>query len=177
MKLNARIGRLFILGALALASPGCAYFASYPVLQSASPDEFVSVDLPVPEGFEIASQDSWRHERSTYRRYKLIYQREDYLRHERVQEFVHAAYTRAGWDLEFQYGFEEVKLLFTKGSEECLVSIKEDFGDRSTQFVVEVQPRTTPDGGLVGRDDAWRTDAASEDPEAPVVEPVALAEE
>jgi hypothetical protein len=139
--------------ALCLSGSGCAYFQHNPVLDPISKTEFVNNDLPVPEKFELDRKASWRHERSTYRRLKLVYRREGYLSEERVAEFVKTAFPTHGWETVFQYGLENYKFVFAKGAEECRVEILEDFGDRFTEFHVIVEPRTTPDGDMVGRED------------------------
>lgn len=146
------------LGLSSLAGTGCAYFAEYPELPPAERASFVNPDLPVPTGFALDRGSSLRHERSSYRKLRLLFQREEYINDDRVVEFVKNAYQQEGWKLDFQYGLEQVKFIFHKGAEECRVEVLEDMSDRMTQFVVEVEPWTTPDGGAVARAE-WGTDA------------------
>lgn len=146
------------LGLSSLAGTGCAYFAEYPELPPAERASFVNPDLPVPAGFVLDRGSSLRHERSSYRKMRLHFQREEYLNEERVTEFVKNAYQQEGWQLAFQYGLEQVKFIFHKGAEECRVEVSEDFSDRLTKLVVEIEPRTTPDGAAVARAE-WNTEA------------------
>lgn len=145
--------------ALCLSGSGCAYFQHNPVLDPVSKAEYVNGDLPAPEKFELDRQASWRHERSTYRRLKLVYRREGYLSEERVAEFIKTAFPAHGWDLVFQYGLEGYKFVFNKGAEECRIEIFEDFGDRFTEYHVEVEPRMTTEGDMVGRQEYQTADA------------------
>lgn len=140
---------LALLAALAFA-PGCAYFAPTPTLMPGQAE--IGDDLPVPMGFELARDRTWRHERSAYRRLRVTYQRADYLSKERVVEFIRTNYPRQGWEVKFVYGLEAPKLILHKGSEECRITVSEDFGDAFTEFVVEVEPRQTPEGALVAND-------------------------
>lgn len=140
---------LALLAALA-GAPGCAYFAPKPTLMPGTPE--VGADLPVPQGFELARDRTWRHERSAYRRLRLTYTREDYLSKERVVEFIRTHYPKHGWEVKFVYGLETPKLILHKGGEECRITVTEDFGDAVTEFVVEVEPRLTPDGALVANE-------------------------
>ncbi len=140
---------LTLLAALA-GAPGCAYFAPTPTLMPGTAE--VGDDLPVPQGFELARDRTWRHERSAYRRLRLTYTRQDYLSKERVVEFIRTNYPKHGWEVKFVYGLEAPKLILHKGSEECRVTVTEDFGDAFTEFLVEVEPRQTPDGALVANE-------------------------
>jgi hypothetical protein len=146
-----RFMTLALLAALLQSAPGCAYFAHNPKLVSQSQEHLVNADLPVPAGFAIDTSKSASHERSGYRRLTLVYRNLEYLSEERTREFVQETYASAGWTLDFVYGFETSKFVFHKGAEECRVEIFENFGDRYTEIHVEVEPRKTPDGGLVGR--------------------------
>jgi hypothetical protein len=140
--------RLAVVVAAAL-SAGCAYFAPTPTLMPGSAKEQVTNDLPVPQGFELVRDRTWRHERSAYRRLRLTYKRNDYLAKERVVEFVQTNFPKHGWKVKFVYGLETPQLLLHKNGEECRLTILEDFGDAFTEFTIEVEPRLTPDGGLV----------------------------
>ncbi len=140
---------LALLAALA-GAPGCAYFAPTPTLMPGTAE--VGDDLPVPQGFELARDRTWRHERSAYRRLRLTYHRDDYLSKERVVEFIRTNYPKNGWEVKFVYGLEAPKLILHKGGEECRITITEDFGDAFTEFLVEVEPRQTPDGALVANE-------------------------
>lgn len=146
-----RLMTLALLAALLQSAPGCAYFAHNPKLISQSKEHLVDTDLPVPAGFAIDHSQSARHERSNYRRFMLVYRNLEYLSEARVREFVREAYPAAGWTLDFVYGFETSKFVFHKGADECRVQVFENFGDRFTEIHIEVEPRKTPDGGLVGR--------------------------
>lgn len=134
----------------ALGAPGCAYFAPTPTLMPGTAE--IGDDLPVPQGFELARDRTWRHERSAYRRLRLTYHREDYLSKERVVDFIRTNYPKHGWEVKFVYGLEAPKLILHKGSEECRITVIEDFGDAFTEFVLEVEPRQTPDGALVANE-------------------------
>ncbi|MCO5169657.1 MAG: hypothetical protein M9894_25240 [Planctomycetes bacterium] len=129
---------------------GCAYFTPTPTLMPERAEAQVNADLPVPQGFELARDRTWRHERSAYRRLRLTYARQDYLSKERVVEFIKTNYPRQGWEVKFVYGLEEPRLILHKGIEECRVTVTEHGGTAPfTEFVVEVEPRQTPDGALV----------------------------
>lgn len=141
------------LGASTLG--GCAYFAPTPTLMPGIAEAQINDDLPVPQGFELVRDKTWRHERSAYRRLRLTYHREKYLSKERVVEFIRAQFPLRGWEVKFVYGLETPQLILHKGSEECRVTISEDFGDAFTEFMVEVEPRTTPDGALVATDPSF----------------------
>lgn len=149
---------LVLAAALGMSGSGCAYFAEYPELPPAERASFVNPDLPVPVGFTFDRGGSLRHERSSYRKLRLVFRREEYLSEERTAEFVKNAFTQEGWKLDFQYGLEAINFIFTKGPEECRIQVHEDFSDRLTEMVVEVDPRTTPDGGAVARAE-WDTEA------------------
>lgn len=153
-----------ITGALRLAialtaalSAGCAYFAPTPTLMPGSAQAQVTDDLPIPQGFELVRDRSWTHERSAYRRLRVTYRREDYLSKERVVEFVKTNFPKHGWQVKFVFGLETPQLLLHKGGEECRLTITEDFGDAFTEYLVEVEPRTTPDGALVASEPAGPT--------------------
>ena len=135
--------------ALLASSPGCAYFDSNGPLERASAESMVAADIPVPVGFKLDKTNSWKHERSSFRKVQLVYRRAEYLSEERVREFFKTQYPQSGWELTFLWGLEETKMIFTKDAEECLVRIWEDFGDRYTQVEVQVLPRRTPDGTYV----------------------------
>ncbi len=141
---------LSLFAVLALAS-GCAYFTPTPPLQPEPVERLEAADLPVPEKFALDRAKSHRHERSAYRQLKLTYRRDEYLGQERAQEFFLRHLPAQGWETVFVYGLDQRKLLFFKGDEECHVRIHEDFGDRFTQIVMEIQPRETPEGDLVAR--------------------------
>lgn len=129
---------------------GCAYFTPTPTLMPERAEAQVNADLPVPQGFELARDRTWRHERSAYRRLKLTYARQDYLSKDRVVEFIRTNYPRQGWEVKFVYGLEEPRLILHKGIEECRVTVIEQGGTAPyTEFVLEVEPRQTPDGALV----------------------------
>ena len=145
-----RLGSLILLTSLIWA-PGCAYFQTNPPLEPAPAEARVTADLPVPEGFQLDRNSSYRHERSTYRRLKLVYRAEEYLGEERTRQFCEKAFIEAGWNIAFIYGLETTKMILARGAEECRILIWEDFGDRFTQLEVEVEPRQTPEGDLVGR--------------------------
>lgn len=138
------------LGASTLG--GCAYFEPTPTLMPTIAAAQVNTDLPVPQGFELDRDRTWRHERSDYRRLRLTYHRPDYLSKERVVEFIRTQFPRQGWEVKFVYGLETPQLILHKGAEECRVTVTEDFGDAFTEFLVEVEPRTTPDGAIVATD-------------------------
>jgi len=142
LALAAALGATTTLG-------GCAYFAPTPTLMPGIAAAQINDDLPVPQGFELARDRTWRHERSAYRRLRLTYHREEYLSKERVVEFIRTQFPRSGWEVKFVYGLETPQLILHKGSEECRVTVTEDFGDAFTEFLIEVEPRTTPDGALV----------------------------
>lgn len=148
---------LVLAAAVGLSGSGCAYFADYQALPPAERQTYVNADLPVPAGFVLDRGASLRHERSSYRKLRLVFRRQEYLSEERTAEFVKNAFQQEGWELDFQYGLEEIKFIFHKGPEECRVAVKEDFGDRLTELFVEVEPRTTPDGAAVARAE-WGTD-------------------
>lgn len=134
---------------------GCAYFAPTPTLMPGIATAQINDDLPVPQGFELARDRTWRHERSAYRRLRLTYHRGEYLSKERVVEFIRAQFPRHGWEVKFVYGLETPQLILHKGAEECRVTVTEDFGDAFTEFLVEVEPRATPDGALVATDPSF----------------------
>jgi hypothetical protein len=142
---------LALLAALLQSAPGCAYFAHNPKLVSQSKAQLVDSDLPVPSGFAIDTSQSARHERGNYRRFMLVYRNLEYLSEARVREFVQESYPAAGWALDFVYGLDTSKFVFHKGGDECRVEIFENFGDRFTEIHIEVEPRKTTDGSLVGR--------------------------
>ena len=100
---------------------GCAYFQENPPLEARPPVEFVASDMPIPEGFRMDTRASWRHERSNFRTFKLLYRRAEYLSETRVREFFRERYPEAGWELVFLYGVDETQLVFKKDAEECLV--------------------------------------------------------
>jgi hypothetical protein len=159
---------------LAASTGGCAYFAPKPTLMpETSADARVDEDLPTPEGFELVRDATWRHVRTDYRRLRLTYRREDYLSTERVVEFFRTQWPRSGWQVKFVYGLETKRLILHKGSEEARIDISEDFGDAKTEFVIEVEPRTTPDGALVAADPATTipTTPPAAVPAAETVEP------
>lgn len=147
----ATLSALALAGLTSLGGGGCAYFSDTPVLAPATGEVVLTQDVPVPEGFELREDDTLRHERTAYRRLRLSYRRPDYLSQERVLEFVRQVYPAHGWKVEFVTGLETAKVILTKGSEECRVTVSEDFGDAFTDMLVEVEPRTTPQGGLVAR--------------------------
>lgn len=160
------------LSAVALASGGCAYFAPKPTLMpETSAEQRVDDDLPTPDGFELVRDQTWRHVRTDYRRLRLTYRRLDYLSTERVVEFFQSQWPRAGWQVKFVTGLETKRLILHKGSEEARIEVTEDFGDARTDFVIEVEPRTTPDGALVAADPG--TTIPTETPSAPATETVA----
>lgn len=146
--------RLAILTLLAVlgCSSGCAYFKPNHRLISKAQEEQVDTDLPVPQGFELDPSRSYRHQRSTYRRFQLVYRAEEYLGEDRVRDFLRDFFPRAGWETAFVYGLETSKFVFFKGPEECRVEVSEDFGDRFTEISIVVEPRKTPDGELVARE-------------------------
>jgi hypothetical protein len=162
--MRKRTGTLGTLAFVTFMGGGCAYFTPTPTLMPATGEAVVNRDLPVPEEFVLIQDETFRHERSAYRRLRLTYRRPDYLSQERVLEFVKQAYPGAGWKTEFVHGLEVAEVIFTKATEECRVTVQED-SDGFTQMVVEVEPRQTPSGGLVARS-TWdaRTDV-------PVAEP------
>lgn len=147
------IATIIIFAALGLSS-GCAYFTPTPPLQPEPPERSIAADLPVPEKFVLDRGKSRRHERSAFRQLALTYRRAEYLGAERAQEFFLRHLPAQGWKTAFVYGMKERKILLTKGAEECSVRIRENFGDRFTEVVIEVQPRETPEGELVARK-AW----------------------
>lgn len=152
---------------LALLGQGCAYFEETPTLAPAQGEVVLNRDLPVPEGFELREDATLRHERTSFRRMRLAYRRPDYLSQERVLEFVKTAYPAQGWEVEFVTGIETAQVILIKGSEECRITVFEDFGDAFTDMVVEVEPRQTPRGGMVARSTWTGGDAAI--PEAPTL--------
>ncbi len=156
---------------LAVFGQGCAYFQDTPTLAPAQGEVVLNQDLPVPEGFELREDATLRHERTSFRRMRLAYRRPDYLSQERVLEFVKTAYPAQGWEVEFVTGIETAQILLIKGSEECRITVFEDFGDAYTDMVVEVEPRQTPRGGMVARSTWKGGDAAI--PDAPPASSIA----
>jgi len=156
---------------LAVFGQGCAYFQETPTLAPAQGEVVLNQDLPVPEGFELREDATLRHERTSFRRMRLAYRRPDYLSQERVLEFVKTAYTAQGWEVEFVTGIETAQVVLIKGSEECRITVFEDFGDAYTDMVVEVEPRQTPRGGMVARSTWKGGDAAI--PDAPPASSIA----
>lgn len=156
-----------IFAGLAVFGQGCAYFQDTPTLAPAQGEVVLNQDLPVPEGFELREDATLRHERTSFRRMRLAYRRPDYLSQERVLEFVKTAYPAKGWEVEFVTGIETAQVVLIKGSEECRITVFEDFGDAFTDMVVEVEPRQTPRGGMVARSTWKEGDAAI--PEAPTL--------
>jgi hypothetical protein len=125
-----------------------------PPLDPAPATAQVDRDLPVPDGFELVRDASYRHERSSFRRLLLTYRRKEYLAKENVVDFIKARYPREGWEVTFVYGLETPHIVLTKGDEEVRATVSEDFGDTFTQVVFEVEPRQTPDGSLVASGEA-----------------------
>ena len=150
-----------VLSAALTAGSGCAYFRHNPELVGQEHDQLVTNDLPVPEGFRMDKSSSWRHERSSFRRYQLTYRRADYLSEARVREFMLTNLPKAGWKVEFLHGLKETRILFVKDAEECEVAVREDFGDRFTELQIVVRPRETRDGALVARQ-GWSEPESSE---------------
>ena len=146
-----RFTLLAVLAALLSTAPGCAYFRSNPKLVSQSKVEQADTDLPIPLGFTMDTSDSFRHKRSDFRRFRLVYRQEGYLGYDRVVEFMKEQYPAAGWVMQFMYGLETTKFIFNKGADECRVEVIEDFGDAFVEFRVEVEARKTPSGDLVAR--------------------------
>ena len=138
-----RIGALLLLS-LTL-SAGCAYVQSNPPLKTSEAKVSVAKDLPIPEGFKIDLDNSLRHERSSYRRLKLVYRRAEYLSEKQVRAYIKKAYAEAGWELAFVYGMHDTQMIFTRGPEECRVRVFEDFGDRYTEIQIEVEPSASSD--------------------------------
>src|SRR5258706_14435427 len=85
---------VLVLG-LGLVAPGCA--APPPTLLTQNEQTWVNRDLPVPEGFALDEGRTWRHERSRFRRLRLVYTRADYLGRARVAEFVRDQVPAQGW--------------------------------------------------------------------------------
>ncbi len=151
MKVRAPAAQPLLLGLALLSAAGCARFQPTPTLMAANEADQVQRDLPVPEGFELDRDATLRHERSAYRRLHLVYRRDGYLSQERVSEFVRNVYPKVGWEVRFVYGLEPAHVVLHKGHEECRVAIREDSGDGSTELVLDIEPRQTPDGALVAR--------------------------
>jgi len=149
--MNAR-PLLLVIALGLLGTTGCAYLRYKPPLEAQESTAYVNDDLPIPVGFELDKHASWRHERSTYRRFKLVYRAQDYYSAERAAEFIRARYPAAGWETTFVTGVEETHFVFEKGPEECRVDVRQDFGDCFTEFVVTVEPRRTPEGEMVARE-------------------------
>src|SRR5262245_46678749 len=140
-----KTGMLTTLAFVTFMGGGCAYFMPTPTLRPATGESVVNRDLPAPEEFVLIKDETFRHERSAYRRLRLTYRRPDYLSQERVLEFVKQAYPEAGWKTEFVHGLEVAEIIFSKATEECRITVQEV--DDFTQMIVEVEPRQTPNGG------------------------------
>ncbi|MCA8921061.1 MAG: hypothetical protein KDD82_04585 [Planctomycetes bacterium] len=130
---------------------GCAYFAENPPLQPEAQGKLVNDDVPAPMEFALNRSTSWRHNRSAYRKLHLVYERHEYLGQDQVAEFVEEVFPKAGWEVAFKYGLETQKYVLYKDDEECRVEVAEDFGDRFTTIVIDVEPRVTPRGKTVAR--------------------------
>ncbi|MEZ6187355.1 MAG: hypothetical protein R3F62_20380 [Planctomycetota bacterium] len=130
---------------------GCAYFQDNPPLTPEAKGKLVNDDVPAPMEFTLNRTTSWRHNRSAYRKLHLVYERHEYLGEDQVAEFVEQAFPGQGWEVAFKYGLETQKFVLYKEDEECRVEITEDFGDRFTRMVIDVEPRVTPRGKTVAR--------------------------
>ena len=120
---------------------GCAYFDNPPIPEPKESTLQVASDLPVPEGFEYLPQTSYTNDREAARRYHLVYRRPEYLSEMNVKQFVQQHFPDHGWRLDFVYGRDRTKMIFSKDQEECWVEIHEDMRRRFTEYVVEVRPR------------------------------------
>lgn len=130
---------------------GCAYFADNPPLKPEAEGKLVNADVPAPMEFTLNRAASWRHNRSAYRKLHLVYERHEYLGQDEVATFVEEVFPESGWEVAFKYGLDTQKYVLYKDDEECRVEVTEDFGDRFTKVVIDVEPRVTPRGKTVAR--------------------------
>ncbi len=99
-------------------------------------------DLPVPVGFAMDPAESHLYDRS-FRALRFTYVRREFNDLERVVDFYKRTLPGEGWELRWEVGMDDRKLMFERGDEQCRVEIDKILRWRAVRATVEIEPRAS----------------------------------